>query len=633
MKKILIILFVLILIAFVALAAVLLTFDVDQYRPMLVKQIEQAIQKPVTLDYLSLTWKNGLALRLEKLAIYPDREVTSAPMLKIGEANAVVNLMPLLTKKVEVSHVFIEEPFVKFVRKQDGTVIVPGLEAAPPAPAPEKGIGPVMPLPPPPTGVVGEAPLVAPETALKTPVLPFQIDILKVRNGKIEFHDETGQMAHDLQIGKIDIDIRDISLTNPMEIEAHAAVFSYDSNVHVTGRFKLPSGSQPAQIKSIRLETDLRQLEMPALVKTFPDLQGVFVPDRQAGELMAELGAINLTPEGFQQLTALVRLQNGRMVLTQVSSAIDAISAELLIESDRLKIRRFAAQFAGGKITAGGEVDHWMDNPQITLDLAAENIELNEIQPKAKSGEPEIFGKLSADFHGVARGRDGIQIMQNMSGQGRVSVLDGRIANLNVLQEVFRNLEIIPGLVDRLHRRLPEHYNSKLEAKDTPFQFLNVPVVASKGVIYINDFFMTSDAFQILGTAWYAHTGQVEGQTILRLDTELSEAFIRSVEELQYLTNPQRQLEIPIRLSGIAPNIRVFPDVQFVASRLAVSKTRDVITDLIRKNIQKEAPVSAPQPAPVSSPSPPQQTTSSGSLFDQLLKTAMDELGTKSKTS
>ena len=429
------------------------------------------------------------------------------------------------------------------------------------------------------------------------------------------------------------IDIQNISLVSPMEVIAHAAVFSYEQNIHLKGRFKLPSRKRPAQIKSIQVNSDLRLIEMPALVKAVPELKGVFVPDRQAGELMIEMGALDLDETVMEQLTALIRLKNGRIVLTEVPSAIDQINAEMLVESDRIKIRSFGAQFAEGIISGKAEIDHWLSLAQITFDIAIETLELNQLQPETKTGEPEVYGKLSADFHGVTRGQDGDQILQNLSGQGKVSVLQGRIANLNITQEVFRNLSIIPGLVDRLKQRLPKHYEEKLAAEDTDFEFVNVPIVASKGVLYVNNFFMTSDTFQILGTGWYAFNGQVEGQSILRFDADLTDAFIRSVQELQYLTNANGQLEIPIRIYGMTPDVKVLPDVQFVASKLAISKTRDILGELLSKKMGKEEPPTTDPRTSAAPESQAGQEPSSGGLFGQLLQSALDEWGSPKETS
>src|SRR5262245_44464402 len=97
MKKILIALAVLFFIAAASAAAFIATFDANRFRPMIVEKASQALGAPVDLGRVSLIWRNGLALRLQDLAVYADAQKRSAS-LKVQEINVAVRLMPLLQK-------------------------------------------------------------------------------------------------------------------------------------------------------------------------------------------------------------------------------------------------------------------------------------------------------------------------------------------------------------------------------------------------------------------------------------------------------------------------------------------------------------------------------------------------------
>ena len=97
------------------------TFNTEFFRPLIVKQLEEALGQPVTLEKVSLGWRGGLALSLKNL------EVHSEQQLKVAEINLVVGLVPLLRKELEVSSFSMVRPRFYQKLKPQGSLQVEGV--------------------------------------------------------------------------------------------------------------------------------------------------------------------------------------------------------------------------------------------------------------------------------------------------------------------------------------------------------------------------------------------------------------------------------------------------------------------------------------------------------------------------
>ena len=108
MKKILIILLVLSLLAAAALAVFIATFDADQYRSLIETKATELTGFPVKLGGVSLTWKNGLALEVRDLALKV-REEEDAPVT-VRSAYVALEVMPLLKGTIQMGSLIVENP-------------------------------------------------------------------------------------------------------------------------------------------------------------------------------------------------------------------------------------------------------------------------------------------------------------------------------------------------------------------------------------------------------------------------------------------------------------------------------------------------------------------------------------------
>ena len=186
-------------------------------------------------------------------------------------------------------------------------------------------------------------------------------------------------------------------------------------------------------------------------------------------------------------------------------------------------------------------------------------------------------------------------------------------ANLNILREVFRQLSVIPGLLERLEERLPDAYRAKLDARDTVLQPFDVPLELAGGALRFSGLSLQSDTLGLSGSGSLGLDGELSMQAILRIDPQFSEAIIRSVAELRALANAKGELELPLAIQGRVPRVAVRPDVTYVASKVLAVTAVDAIGRLLKRN---EPESGNPDAAPTSS--------DAGGLLGQLLQKAIE---------
>src|SRR3989338_6517260 len=253
------------------------------------------------------------------------------------------------------------------------------------------------------------------------------------------------------------------------------------------------------------------------------------------------------------------------------------------------------------------------------LKLTVDDVPLEQLLPSSRPGEPRLQGRLTAILQGSTPTLDPSQLTRALDGRGTVKLAEPAVAHLNVLREVFQRFSMLPGLVERLRERLPPEYQAKLEARDTKLSPLEVSFDAAGGALQFGDLRVSTEDFQLAGTGRVGLDGTVMIRATLRIEPVLSAALIRSVVELQALTNRSGEMEIPLTIQGQAPQVAVLPDMNYLASKILATKAADLLGELLRKQAGPDEKSQETSETPAMGPT----DRSEGSLLDQLLQKAL----------
>ena len=261
MKKILLVLAILLAVAVVGVAIFIATFDADRYRPQLVSELEKAIGRPVRVERISLGWNNGIAIRLQGLAIDEDA-AKAEPLLKVDLASALVRLLPLLRKEVEVSSVVLTRPTIHVARDAQGNINLLGLAA-----------------------VAGPAAASSRATTPDGAAVSLSVDSLRLEGGALHWTDATTNPPTDLWVKALEVTVKNIAVGQPLDVDVSGALAGEIPNMRFIGRVMLPSSTSPGSLEQATLRVDQVPLDrfLPPSPSGEPQLHGTFSTTLEGG--------------------------------------------------------------------------------------------------------------------------------------------------------------------------------------------------------------------------------------------------------------------------------------------------------------------------------------------------------------
>ena len=317
MKKILFVLGILFLMAAIALAIFVATFDVDRYRPQVVQAIESAVGKPVRIEKLALSFNGGVSLQVKGFAI--------EPMVQVESISAALRLMPLLKRDLQIGSVIISRPTLSVERRPDGTINL--MELIP---------------------------------AQKGSPLSFLIGTIRVEEGTVHLRDAMQPKPLEATLEHVEVMMRNVSLTQPLNVEARASLAGGTVAVGTTADhlLSLPKINFHVALDKVNLESLL-----PAPAQGQPALRGRLsgsfegnfegITQPQLLQSLAGTGQVSLTDgailnfnllrEAFQRFSILPGLMD--TLLTQLP---EVYRQRLAASDTRLKQSRFNLAVAGG---------------------------------------------------------------------------------------------------------------------------------------------------------------------------------------------------------------------------------------------------------------------------------------------
>lgn len=572
MKKFFIFLIVVFLLVLIGLAIFIITFDGDRYRLTVVSQLEQVLDKEVELKEISLGWDQGIALKLKGLSIFPRGLEKREPLVRLAAASAVLEIAQLFNGKIQIGSINLRKPEIYLVHGRNGRI--KGLEPAPSQKV--QGVSQAL--------AVQSRAHTAPKTQVPlAPFLSLMIREVRLEDGLVFFRDETKPSSAEMALRNIGVTVRNVVLDRPMPLHAQATLLSDRQNLDLKANLFISARDRAVSIQDLHFKTDLSDVNYNDLVQIFPALRDMGFTQKISGVLTADVASLRLDPTGIQNFDGTIHLSEGRLEFVQPKRPIENMVLEATFHNDRLQLESFSAQIAGGEIAASGTVNGLGSRPQTVFHLTAAGILLDQFFPVVNPDEPQLTGRLRASFQGTFGGSTWLVISQTLSGQGQLTLEEGAVRNFNILEDLFRRLSLIPGLVEKLKERLPPSYLKKLEAPDAILEPIQLSFLITNGALSFRQLHVTTDTFQLASQGVIGLNGAVSAQAILHIDPDFSNALIGSVNELRYLTDSGGRLEIPLLIQGTLLHIVVFPDLGYVASRLAISKTTELIGGLVQK--------------------------------------------------
>jgi len=268
--------------------------------------------------------------------------------------------------------------------------------------------------------------------------------------------------------------------------------------------------------------------------------------------------------------------------LGQVRPAIEGMDIKAQFINNNLVIQKATGFIAGGKFTTTGIVRDLISAQNMELDIKTDNVSVMDFAPEAPKGSPVFRGGLDLDMRCSSSGFTPEAILKTFKGKGNAKLEKAVLENMNVLNAAMDQLNMLPGLVDKLKKSLPEKYAGLLSQNFTAFKPMNAGFEIKDGRILFDKLLVESDAFYLVARGSAGMDQSLEVSANLFIPKDLSGAFADSVPEFKYLMDDKGVITIPLEVRGKIPNITVMPNLNYIIQKLAISKGQELLDKLFK---------------------------------------------------
>jgi len=577
MKKVIVILLVLVIGAIAALAVFLATFDLNRYNKAIASQIEAIVGNPVEIGRISLKWNSGILLGIEKFQILVEENGQRVPELFFDHGDMSLEFLPLLRMQLKVSSISVTRLNMHLVRAKDGAIKVRGYSPKTTAKA------------------------VAAKPSAIPAVINFSVGSIAVQNSAVRFEDFTMEPPSDIVIDSLDADIKNVSLDKPVQFVVKMALLSAKQNLGISG---VAGGftAAPLYIKDLNGEIDLGTIDHAKLVHAIPAAQNAGIREGPSGLLKAKVSELRLANNKIEKLSALVELNDGKIVLSQLNVPVENINLSASAENDKISIRSFSARLANATLNSSADISNLFAVPQTAMRLNAEIPAVKDFLSSVAGGRQYLDGKTTFSFEGTMSGASQESISKTLSGKGTFTLDDGVVVDTNIVKQSLGALAMFPGLVDNMTAYLPPAMKDALGRQYTVLKPIRQSFVIKDGNIALPDLKLETDFAQVIGAANLTLKGELSGKGNIIFSKELSDGMMKVFSQMSYLANQNKEVEFPITFNASGAGVSVMPDLQYIGTKVAVQKGQEMVTDLLKKAMEPKGQPQASQPSAESKP-------------------------------
>ncbi len=570
MKQVFFILLLLFSIAIIGLFIFLLTFDANKFKPLVTEKIEKAINKDVRIGNISLNILPAISFRIDGLTIKDLDKTWEDALLQVGSVELNLKPLPLIKKDIQIEHLNIKGLNLNIT---EGHLSAMGRTT------------------------VAEGHKDVDSGLLAAGALKFLAKSITIINSNIDYSDFTSGRPVSIKVDIIEAFLKNVSAYGPVDISARASLFGRGKeNIKLNAMLYPEFETKRPFLKNLGLYIDLSNVDLNKVFDILgnPNLVRNSLDEEIEGKLILGAEKILLDPDTILDSNINITLSDGvALVKMPIRGNFKDIELKAGTDHGDVKLQKLTGRVAGGDFFITGTIKDILMQQRLDLVGELHGVDIALVQPDIKTAGPRFEGILNIEMVSSARGVSLQRISETFQAEGSISIKRPVLRNINILTKALDRLDMLPGLVDGLKRRLPEHYKDLLSEDYTAFKPIDVRFRFKDKRLFFPEAVIESDAFYLVANGYFSIDGDIVVDSDLFIPQDLSNAFIDAVHEFKYLQNSQGMITMPLSIQGRFPNISVMPDLDYVIQRLAVSKGQELIEGIFKKDLPigvKKAP-------------------------------------------
>ncbi|MGE3977897.1 MAG: AsmA family protein [Nitrospira sp.] len=493
--KILIGLFVVVLLLVGVVVALPFLIDLNKYQDRYKPIIEDALNRKVQLQDIRLTIWPRVGARVAGFAVLDDPSFGSAPFASLSSLDVGVKLMPLLSGKVEVEDITLHQPVITVIKNKNGVLNASTIG--------RKGVA--VPEKP------SRAPIPSTEGPLKILAL-LAVDRVSIDGGKLTYRDLSAAKPTEYVVQDMELLLQDVRLGRTPRLHFGSLVQPFNLPVKLDGSFG--PLRETMDIDAISFELGVGKTDFTITGNADGNDANIYItsPVINTANLPVSL-----------PLKKPVDMKN-----FQIAAEVKGQGVKL----NTLSFKLFEGQVKGqGKLIAGSET------PPFKGSVTVQGVQLGPALNAVAETPISVSGTAGADLSLQGIGFSMPDLTTALEGTGHMTVKDGKIEGVNLLQEVIAALKVAGISLDN--------------AKATAFSTIETDLAIKQGIINVQRLLMDSHDFQATGGGTIGFDQRLNLLVNLNLSQDLSQK-IAGASPVMKIALKEGRLNLPLAITGTA---------------------------------------------------------------------------------
>ena len=387
MRKIAIVIGIVLVVIVLAVGIFVATFNPNDYRGTVQTKLEQQLGRKVTLGNMELGLF-PLRFRVYNLAIADDPRFGTRAFVQTQELSVSVDLLPLLSKSVQINSLALERPSVEMIKNAEGVWNFASIGQKTPATEPTSSAAPKSPA----------APASAAPPPPSSSQQQFSLGELAINDGSVAITDQQDRKPRTVY-DHINLKLTDFAPDSPFNLDASVHLPGAGSQeVSLKGKGGPLSHTNPAatpfkgtlDLKGVEIAGLQKFLQSPALVNTDGVLSG-------HTDIASANGKLSATGQMDLEKPRLHGIDVGYPIKMDYDVSDD-------VTNDLLRINKGAIKLGPTPLSVTGTVNTKPTPAQLDLNLKAANVTIAEIARLAAAAGTAfapgttVTGQINADI-------------------------------------------------------------------------------------------------------------------------------------------------------------------------------------------------------------------------------------------
>jgi hypothetical protein len=568
MKKIL---FIAVVVIFIILAVIGIGVGFAALRPEAHRvKIEQALEKYFNGDakiaHLSLVWQNQYpGLEIQNIDLRPHGSASqetqpqaNADSFTADSARLFMDFNALLKKELRVKSVLLDRPRLNLTRPADGHG-QNGMRVQGGASGDPLGWG----------------------------GMTWKVDEVVLQNGELHYLSGGPGHPHDWSLKNLNLKVRPKRPDQGIAFEGKAAILTDTTNTNFSGTLHREGGSGGWTLMFSKIRAGFADVSVRSLEEAIPILEAAGLRGRLAGALSASIERLSYEAGNWTDVAGSVQVEGAKFFIRVFKSPLTEFNLSTQFDRDTVVISSLDGEVAHGTFRGHGEIRNLnKPDPDASFEMNVDRINLSELFSRPANGRPQLAGRIAFDVNGLVQGRERRQWLATLQGQGRASLTDGVLTNLNIMRMIFDKLAVsLPGAREAFAQSMPPQISQLLSLPDTHLSPTDINFTFGNGGIAYANFRIAGDGFEIYGSGQQGFGGDIDFKTTIVLDAQISSYIVYCCPDASALADSSGRLVMPVRISGTIRNIRIEPDTNYLIRKVLGVKGPEYLMKALQQKV------------------------------------------------